>query len=226
MALEHGARTVNELADYWAEQRPDKVAYRFEGRATTFGEVREKMEALARGLAAAGLGKGKRIAWVGKNSDWYFLLLFAAGRVGATLVPVGWRLAYPEMRFIVDDAEAEAIVATPEFLETAQKLTEEIEGVTTLFVSEGTADVPSLEEIADAAAGDEAPPPPGREDGLVQLYTSGTTGNPKGVVLTHGNFLDLGADPDVEAPDWDQWSDQDSGLNPMPVSHIAGTGYG
>lgn len=226
MAESHQAETLDQLAHYWAAERPDAPAYRFEGRVTSFAEVRDTMEALARGLQAAGLGAGKRIAWVGKNSDWYFLLLFAAARTGATVVPVGWRLAEPEMKFIIADAEAEAIVATPDYLEIAQKLADSIDAVKHLLVSEDGGDVRSLDDIAESADDGEAPAAPHRSDALVQLYTSGTTGNPKGVVLTHGNFLDLGRDPDIQTPDWDHWTPQESGLLPMPVAHIAGTGYG
>ncbi len=224
MAESHQAETLDQLAHYWADERPDGIAYRFEGRITTFAEVREEMEALARGLFAEGIGSGSRIAWVGKNSDRYFILLFAAARVGATVVPVGWRLAEPEMQFIITDAEAETIVATPGHKEIGQKLADSIGGVTRFWLSEDGGDVPDLASIAKADG--ESPPTPSRNDALVQLYTSGTTGNPKGVVLTHGNFLDLGRDPDIQTPDWDHWTVEESGLLPMPVAHIAGTGYG
>ena len=226
MAQPHQAVTIDRMADYWARERPDQIAYRFEGRETSFAAFSDTMEALGRGLIAAGLGKGKRIAWIGKNSDRYFELLFAAGRVGATVVPVGWRLAEPEMRFIVTNAEAEAIVATPDFLDCAKRLAEDIGAVKTVWLSECSGDAPSLHAIAEAARGDEAPPRAASTDALVQLYTSGTTGSPKGVVLSHGNFLDLGRREDVESPDWDVWRESDSGLLPVPIAHIAGTGYG
>lgn len=226
MTPQHQAATLDQLADFWATERPDHVAYRFEGRDTTFAGVRDTMEALARALVAAGLGKGQRIAWVGKNSDQYFILLFAAGRVGATVVPVGWRLAEAEMRYIIDDAEAGAIVATPDYLDMAKRLATDIDKVDTVWVSEGDADVPNLQAVAEAAKDDASPPTATSTDALVQLYTSGTTGHPKGVVLTHGNFLDLARDPDIQTPDWDHWTPEESGLLPMPVGHIAGTGYG
>ena len=93
----HDATTLNELADYWAGERPDHIGYRFEGRETSFSDFRDDTVHLSRALRAAGIEKDDRIAWIGKNSDRYFTLLFGAARAGAVTVPIGWRLAPAEM---------------------------------------------------------------------------------------------------------------------------------
>jgi len=223
---EHAARTLNELADFWAEKRPDHIAYRFEGRESSFAEVRDESERLARGLAAAGVGAGARIAWIGKNSDRYFVLLFAAARAGATVVPVGWRLARAEMAHILSDAEAVAIVATPDFIDCATQLAEGNPAIEHLWSSEDGGARTSIGELAKQADQSLDLSLPRPDNALVQLYTSGTTGRPKGVVLTQSNFLAPRGGADGEIVPWDVWREGDSGLDPMPVAHIAGTGYG
>jgi acyl-CoA synthetase (AMP-forming)/AMP-acid ligase II len=227
MREQHSAMTLNELADFWAGEKPDDIAYRFEDRATSFADFRDESETLARAFAAEGIGKGDRIAWIGKNSDRYFLTLFAAARLGAVTVPVGWRLATAEMAFIVEDAEAGTIVAGPEFIDLAGRFSEEIACVERLFSAERSA---TAECVANLQVQHGNAPPadhrPHCDDPIVQLYTSGTTGQPKGVVLTQNNLLKGRSRGQREIPNWDQWSEGDAGLQAMPVAHIAGTGYG
>lgn len=226
MRQKHDAKTLTELADFWAAKRPDNIAYRFEGRESSFAEIREESEKLARGLAAAGIGAGQRIAWIGKNSDRYFVLLFAAARAGATVVPVGWRLARAEMAHILSDAEAAAIVATPDFIDYATQLAAGNPAIKHIWSSEDGGDRTGIGELAQDAGQSLDLPLPRPDNALVQLYTSGTTGQPKGVVLTQSNFLASRGGPDGEIVPWDVWHEGDSGLDPMPVAHIAGTGYG
>ncbi len=225
MEQQHHATTLTELCDYWADRRPDQIAYRFEDRVTTFAEIREESERLARALDAQGIDQGRRIAWIGKNSDRYFTLFFAAARVGAALVPIGWRLAAPEMKYILKDAEAEAIVAAPEFVQLAEKLAAGMLAIKHVWASEDGGSEPSIGELAREADPKRALRAPLPENAVIQLYTSGTTGQPKGVVLTQNNFLGRSG-PDLEVLSWDNWHEGDSGLNPMPVAHIAGSGYG
>ncbi|QLC21855.1 long-chain-fatty-acid--CoA ligase [Parasphingopyxis sp. CP4] len=223
----HDAETLHALVDYWADTKPDHIGYRFEGRETSFGAFRDQTVQLSRALRAAGIAPGDRIAWIGKNSDRYFTLLFGASRAGAVTVPIGWRLAPKEMAYIIEDSGAVAIVATPEFADLAKEVAADITAIKWMMASEegwaidgpetfmaNFGDAPELETLSKPS------------DPLVQLYTSGTTGNPKGVVLTHGNFFRAGDDTPAEIPDWDIWEEDEAGLQVMPIAHIAGTGYG
>ena len=89
--------SMDDFVRHWAIDRPDAVVLEQDGRRTTFAELEETSRRIVAALAAAGVRKGDRIAWYGKNSDFYFQLLFSAGRAGIVTVPVGWRLAPAEV---------------------------------------------------------------------------------------------------------------------------------
>ncbi len=202
------------------------TAMEFEGRITSFATFDRHSNQVANGLLALGLKPGERIAYLGKNSDIYFELLFGAMKSRVVMAPVNWRLAGPEIAFIVNDCKATVLFVGPEFVEQARKLAGQLPHVQTIMTTEGGA-----EEWPDFAAWrdthSDAPPPVRveRSDIAIQLYTSGTTGHPKGAMLSHANMMGL-AWEGAEQPEWNTWSSGDVTLVAMPVFHIAGSGIG
>jgi fatty-acyl-CoA synthase len=151
---------------HWlAAHPPDAVALRFGGDAITYGALDAQAGAMAAALAARGVRAGDRIGFLGQNHPAQIVLLFACARLGAMQVPLNWRLAAPEWRFILEDAGARLLLATPEMLEAARAV-----------------DAAALDATALQA---EAPPPDAGagSSGILLVYTSGTTGRPKGAVL-------------------------------------------
>jgi len=209
--------SFDEFLTHWAKVSADKVALEMEGRTTTYGEV----EALTRRLIALfhenGVGRGDRIAWLGKNSDRYFALLYAAARTGVVLAPIGWRLALPEITYILNDTGTKVLFAQKEFIDTASDVTGAMEAP------------PRVIEVETAfrAAGELEPAefePAGRDDSILQLYTSGTTGNPKGVELSNRNMFSLRKNSLNAAEPWQTYQEDDCILAAMPCAHIGGTG--
>ena len=176
--------TFDEFIRHWGEERGDRLAMREEDRFYTYAELEERTARVATALLAKGLKKGDRIAWIGKNSDIYFTLFYGAARAGIVMVPVGWRLAPPEWAYIINDTKAKILFVGKGF-ETApssmEGLLPHVEQVITdpeaRAMVDGTARVPF-----EASAPDDA---------VLQLYTSGTTGNPKGAVLSNRNLFAL-----------------------------------
>ena len=213
-AIDHDRlRTLWDVVAYHAETRPDAVALQFGERRTTYDGLVESALQIAARFATQGVGKGARIAYLGKNSDRYFTLLFAAARLGNVLVPLSWRLADDEWRYILADSGAVLLLADEEFLDRAQSLAAEL-------------GLPAAELIPSGSTTIfEGPPLPQAHDVIFQVYTSGTTGRPKGAMLTHRNMLALRAPGYRAGLAWFPGS-SDTSLAVLPVAHIAGTAYG
>ena len=114
--------TFDEFLTHWASERPDRVALREEDRVYNYAQLDEATAKVASALIAAGLGKGDRIAWIGKNSDLYFILFYGAARAGIVMAPIGWRLSPTEWAFIVNDTQAKLVFAGPGFDTLAEQL--------------------------------------------------------------------------------------------------------
>ncbi len=219
-------QTLGDVARLHAAFRPDAIAFEFEGRLTSFAAFNAQTNQVANALAAAGIGKGERIAYLGKNSDHYFELLIGAAKAGVVMVPVGWRLAPPEIAFIVDNAEARLLFVGAEFATLVAAHAGEIGPDRAIIAMEPGSGWRTYTDWRDAAP---ATPPaavvaPG--DVTVQLYTSGTTGKPKGAMLTHDNLLTGRRLGKVNPMPWNEWGPDDVSLVAMPVAHIGGTGWG
>ncbi|WP_149260658.1 long-chain-fatty-acid--CoA ligase [Actinomadura sp. K4S16] len=198
---------------------PDRIAYIAGDTEVTYRDFDRRVDRVAAALAAAGLGPGDRVAVLDKNSLEYAELLFGATRIGAAQVPVNYRLAPDEVAYIVNNAQAKVFVVGPEFVPVLDAIAGKLEHTALMLVAGG-----SGHAHQDYAAWVDAAPaePPAYEsdsgDVFVQLYSSGTTGLPKGVMLTHDNFLSaLAVTNDV-------WNIDGSSvlMIAMPMYHVAG----
>ncbi len=221
------SETLIESLRHSALAHPQRIAFTFEGRATDYAKFDTATNRVANALAAAGILPGERIAYVGKNSDCYFEALFGAIKAGVVMVPVNWRLAGPEISVIVDDAQARAVLVGPEFAGVMESERAAMPRVHLLIASEGGHSAwPDFASWRDAAPASAPEHTAVAQDVAVQLYTSGTTGKPKGVMLTHANFTVAMAANNADAAAWTQWRDGEQAIQAMPVSHISGTGWG
>ncbi|WP_108519850.1 fatty acid--CoA ligase [Bradyrhizobium algeriense] len=222
---------LTNLADMVRERartRGDAIAYEFEGRQTSFAEFDINTNRVANALIALGVKPGERIAHLGKNSDFYFELLMGAMKAKAVMAPVNWRLAGPEVAFIVADCKAPVLFVGPEFITQVRNIKAQLPDVHHVITTEGGA--PEWQDFAawrDGASSDDPKVPISPKDIAIQLYTSGTTGKPKGAMLSHANFLNLvNAGSEAEKPEWNKWTNDDVSLVAMPIFHIGGSGWG
>lgn len=119
--------TFDELIQHWAVERPDNVALEQDDEALTFAELEVRSRKIVSMLASRGVGKGDRIAWLGKNSRHYFELFYSAARAGVVMVPIGWRLAAPEIAYILGDTGAKLVLLGEGFGELAGKACQQME---------------------------------------------------------------------------------------------------
>lgn len=220
--------TIGDVIRFQAQEQPSQVAFTFEDAEMTFGELDRNSNRAANGLVALGVKPGDRVAYLGKNSHIYFEILAAVAKVGGVMTPINWRLAPPEVAYIVNDCQARVLFIGPEFTELVHQLTPSLTHVEAIFGSEGAAgtiaDYRTWRDGFDAA---DPAIPCAADDDAIQLYTSGTTGRPKGAIMTHGSIL-ASRTPDEEAAleDWQRSEPGETSLLAMPCFHVSGTGYG
>ncbi len=219
-------QTLGDIARYHADMRPNAIALSFEGRDTNFAQFEALTNRVANALTASGLKPGDRISYVGKNSDHYFEVVIGAAKAGVVMAPVSWRLAPPEIAFIVDDADAQILFYGPEIAPVIRQIRGDLPKVQAFVAMEPTAEEESYEAWRDRAPAEAPTHAAKASDVALQLYTSGTTGRPKGAMLTHHNLLGSRRAAMEADLGWNQWSAEDVSLVAMPVSHIGGTGWG
>jgi acyl-CoA synthetase (AMP-forming)/AMP-acid ligase II len=177
---------LHDYLEFYARETPEKPFGEFEDVRLSYAEGNARANQLARALKGAGVGRGKRFAYLSKNSLDYVVVYLAAAKCGAVPVPLNYRLAPAEWAYIINDAEAALVLASADYLPGIEAIRESLTQVQT-FVASGTSHPDWLEfeswiaSCADNDLGD----PIAETDQLYQMYTSGTTGLPKGVVISH-----------------------------------------
>ncbi|MGW5637634.1 long-chain-fatty-acid--CoA ligase [Streptomyces sp. NPDC003832] len=212
-----------------ALMRPDKPALRHLGATTTWAQLSRRSLQLAAALADRGVGAGDRVATLTLNHPWFVETVFAANSLGAMAVPLNVRLAPPELGHIIDDCTPKAVLVDARLL----PLFRAVPGagsIATVVVVGGTDDAADdfigsggavrYEEFLTAHEPMELPDVSEESTALI-MYTSGTTGRPKGVQLSHRN-LQIQAITCIQA--MDIFDDSDVGFLTAPFFHIAGLG--
>ncbi len=219
-------KTLADIPRVHSAEKGERIATSFEGRLTTHADFNRHSSQIANAMLAAGVKPGDRVAHVGKNTDLYFELLFACFKTGVILVPIVWRLAPPEVAYIVQDSQAKLLFVGPEFIDLGRRVAQDAPELKGVIAMEGGApEWPAFEAWRDAQPDTDPRLDSKTGDVVLQLYTSGTTGRPKGAMLTHDNFLVIRRLQDTEGEEWLRCYEDDVGLLAMPNGHIGGTGY-
>ncbi|UUV30894.1 AMP-binding protein [Amycolatopsis roodepoortensis] len=197
-----------------AMMRPDKPALRYLGETTTWAELSERSLRLAAGLAAHGVAEGHRVATLTLNHPWFVETVFAANSLGAMAVPLSFRLAPAELDYILADCTPSAIVVDERLLPLLDAAPKAASIGTVLVLGE------AYEEFLTAHEPLELPDVSEESTALI-MYTSGTTGRPKGVMLSHRN-LQMQAITCIRA--MKIFDDTDVAFLTAPFFHIAGLG--
>jgi long-chain acyl-CoA synthetase len=209
--------TLQGASAHWAAETPDKPAIVSEAGELGWAAFHARVLACAGALRRAGIGPGDRVGHLGLNSADYIVLLQACFRIGAVLAPINWRLVSAEVAFILADAGIRLLLADRAF-EAVVAAARAESGVETLVWSE---DFDSfIGGPADPTLAQATP-----DDVVLQLYTSGTTGFPKGALLTHRSLVGTIEKGGLTGESWSGWDDADCCLIAMPLFHIGGTGW-
>jgi long-chain acyl-CoA synthetase len=216
--------TINSVVDIIRVHgvgRADQTSLIQGDRRLTWGELYSRSCQMAGLLAANGVGAEDRVAFLDKNGIEHFEVFYGCALLNAVAVDVNWRLAPPEVEFIVNDAQSKVLVVGPDFVPILDAIVGNLPTVNKILVIGGDgryADYSS--ELAAYPATD-----PGTQqtadDVAFQLYSSGTTGRPKGVMLTNSNFF--GLLPLAR----EMWELDETSVNlaAMPLFHIGGGGW-
>jgi len=210
---------MTDAVAHWAAVQPDAEALTYREVRWTWGQWHDRIRRVAGGLAARGVGRGGRVAFLDKNNPACLEVSLGAGLLGAACAVINWRLASGEMDYVINDSGASVLFAGAEMLPAVDAIRDRIPRVTDVITVGGPDD--GYERFLAAAR------PAGRgrevtgEDLWLVMYSSGTTGRPKGVMLSHRNLVEHTRNAVPVAP----LGPGDRNLVAMPLFHVGGTSY-
>lgn len=232
MSIDHLSKAVDvdslaDLVRFQARARGDATALEFEGRVSSYADFDRNTSRVANGLIAEGVAPQSRVAFLDKNSDLFYEVVFGCAKANAVSVGINWRLAPPEVAYVVNDSKAEVMFVGPDFFPLVEKIAGELTTVKRIIaMAPGHAEWTDFAGWRDAQSDADPAVPTSREDICIQMYTSGTTGHPKGVQLANKAFFNLRRMPPNDDMAWDRWTADDVSLVAMPSFHIGGAGWG
>ena len=213
MSLIQEVQTLADLPRLLASAQGPKIALITEDQQISYQDLHAISNRIANALIAAGVVAGDRIAMLARDSVASVAMLFGVAKVGAVLVNINWRLAADEIAYILCDAAPRLLFVDDEFSRA---------------IPEIVARMASSLQIASLAGwGNDAPDSQpdiacALDDVVVQMYTSGTTGHPKGVQLRNRSFFAIAMEMEAVGDHWIGWSDNSVSLLFVPTFHIGG----
>lgn len=193
----HGAVRAYDWISNHAQTRGEKEALRDlgTGRSFTYGELHRRVDALAAYMASIGMGRGDRVAVLAQNGVEFFEVQFACARTASICVLLNWRLTVTELEYILNDSSPMLLIHDASFAQTAEDLQRRC-GITTLLMTDGSDTSPYENALGAMEGRAVAPIEVTHDDVITIMYTSGTTGHPKGAMITLGmnfwNAVNLG----------------------------------
>jgi fatty-acyl-CoA synthase len=198
---------------------PGKLAVACEGTELSYAKFSAQISALSRSLAERfGVAAGDRVAHLGLNSPELLVLLYACARLGAILVPMNWRLASRELVFIVGHAEPKVLAIEPEFRHHLDAIAAASPGLGLIGIDDAIEGALPIGDMSCGSGDDPAPSAGKLEDELLLVYTSGTTGRPKGALLTQ-DALNWNA---IASAHMHGLTAEDHVLTVLPMFHVGG----
>ena len=216
---------VADIVRVQAENRPNDVAFWYKGEDTSFALLDQRANQVAQGLLSYGVGADQRVGYLAKNTAVYYEMMFGAAKVRAVMNGVNTRLAAPEVQFILSDAQVRVLFVGPDWFDMIDDIKEDCPHLEHIITVEGEhADWPNYTTWRDSQSADAPDLMTEGQDDVIQLYTSGTTGLPKGVMLTNDNYKDYMLQASML--EWASYDAGDNVMNAMPLFHVAGVNVG
>jgi long-chain acyl-CoA synthetase len=199
--------------------RPDRTAITDRGRTLSWAALDARSCRVAQALAAEGVGSQDRVAFIDKNGAEFFEAWIGAAKLNAVVTPLSWRLSALEMRDVINDAEARVLLVGSEFVAAIEAVRDELLTVKKIVVLDGRGEHETYEQWMSRWPAIDPDEVAEGGDVLLQVYTSGTTGVPKGAMMTNTNLGLMAAVGPAHQVDGDS-----NYLVAMPLFHLAGTG--